>query len=141
MDRGALRRLAGLVALGLVPWTVLLVGDRATLVFAFGFLDADSLHLVWLPELLARGGGLPRNPELLPLGVLFYGAALASAAGGAAGREDPRLTGGLLALAGVTHLGVAYSVLHRAAYTPLPLGTLLLVGSGLWYWRRYYTAQ
>jgi len=128
------RRLAAVLALGLVPWTVILIRDQATLVFAFGLLNTSPVELVWLTEFLALGGRLPRTPELLLASVALYAGAIASAAGGVAGREDPRLTGGLLALAGVAHLGVSYSVLHRIAYTPLPVGALLLVACAWWYY-------
>lgn len=126
-------RLAVLLALALVPWTVILVGDTVTLVFPFGFVQVDPPGLVPLPELLARGGGLPRNPALLPASVALYVGALASATAALVDREDPRVTGGLLAFAGLAHHGVAYSVLHRVAYTPVPLGALLLLACAWWY--------
>jgi uncharacterized protein (TIGR04206 family) len=129
------RRLAVLLALAVLPWTVVLIGAGVTLVFPFGLVTADaSVSFVSLPTLLARGGGLPRNPELLPASVVLYLGALASAAGGVLGREDPRVTGGLLALAGVAHLGVSYALMHRLAYTPLPVGALALVACAWWYY-------
>lgn len=129
------RRLATLVALAFVPWTVILIYGEVTLVFPFGFFNTNPPALVDLYTLLSAGGGLPRNPELLPASALLYGGALLSAAAALADREDPRLTAGLLVLAGVAHLGVAYSVVHRLRYTPLPVGALLLFVAAWWfYW-------
>ena len=135
-----------LLSLAVVPWTVILLRGGVTLVFPFGFVTASgSVSFVSLPELLARGGGLPRASELLPLSVLFYVGALLSAIVAAVDLGDgdlsdtwitaPRFTGGLLALAGLTHLAVSWSVLHRPAYTPLPVGAVCLLVATWWlYW-------
>lgn len=129
------RRLLVLLALGVVPWTVVSVGSELTLFFPFGVLNTNPLELVFLAEWFADGGRLPRNPELLPLSYLFYLGALLSALAGPWGREPPRLTAGLLVLAGVAHLGVSYSVLHRVAYTPVPVGPFVLTTVVWWlYW-------
>ena len=129
------RRLVALLALGIVPWTVVFVGDQVTLFLTFGVLNTDPVEFTFLLTWFAGGGRLPRNPELLPLSYLFYLAALASAAAGLWDREPPRLTAGLLVLAGVAHLGVSYSVLHRIAYLPVPAGALLALALAWWfYW-------
>ncbi|MFB6205875.1 MAG: TIGR04206 family protein [Haloglomus sp.] len=129
------RRLAVIAALALVPWTVILIGGELTLVFPFGFFNTNPPELVDIYTFLfVAAGQLPRNPELLPLSVLFYLGALVSAAAGMVDREDPRLTAGLLVLAGVAHLGVAYSVSHRIYYTPIPFGALLMLGVAWWYY-------
>ena len=129
------RRLLALLALALVPWTVVFIGNQVTLFFPFGVVNTDPLSLVDLLTWFAGGGALPRNPELLPLSYLFYLGALVSALAGLWGREAPRLTAGLLVLAGLTHLGVAYSVLHRIAYLPVPVGALLALALAWWfYW-------
>ena len=129
------RRLLVLLALGAVPWTVVFVGRELTLFLPFGVLNTNPLELVFLADWFAGGGRLPRNPELLPLSYLFYLGALLSALTGLWGREPPRLTAGLLVLAGVTHLGVSYSVLHRVAYLPVPVGPVLALLAAWWfYW-------
>jgi len=130
------RRLATIAALALVPWTVILVYGEVTLVFPFGFVNTNPLELIDTYTLLVVAkGGLPRNPELLPLSILFWAVALASATAGLLGREDPRFTAGLLVLAGLSHLGVAYAFSHRLAYTPVPFGAILMVAVAWWfYW-------
>ena len=129
------RRLLVLLAVALVPWTVVFVGHEVTLFFPVGVLDWNTRSFVPLHTWFAGGGRLPRNPELLPLSYLFYALALLSAAAGLRDRESPRLTVGLLVLAGVAHLGVAYSVLHRVAYAPVPVGPFLLAAVAWWfYW-------
>jgi uncharacterized protein (TIGR04206 family) len=129
------RRLLVLLALGLVPWTVVFIGSELSLFFPFGVLNTNPLELTTLHEWFAGGGRLPRNPELLPLSYTFYLGALLSALAGVWGREPPRLTAGLLVLAGITHFGVSYSVLHRIAYLPLPVGAPLALAAAWWfYW-------
>lgn len=129
------RRLLALLVLAVVPWTVVFVGDQVTLFFPFGVVNTDPLAFVDLPTWFAGGGALPRNPELLPLSYLFHLGALLSALAGLWGREPPRLTAGLLVLAAVAHLGVAYSVLHRIAYLPVPVGPVLALAAAWWfYW-------
>jgi uncharacterized protein (TIGR04206 family) len=128
-------RLLALLALAVLPWTVILVGSAFTFAFPFAFVTTGPLSTVWLWDLLRFGGGLPRSPLLLPLAALLYVLAVVSALGGVRGREDPRLTAGLLVLAGVAHLGVAWSVLHRLAYTPVPAGVVVVFGVAWWfYW-------
>jgi len=129
------RRLVALLALGVVPWTAVLVGSELTLFFPFGVLNTNPLELTVLTEWFAGGGRLPRNPELLPLSYVFYLGALLGVLAGVRGREPARLTAGLLVLAGLTHLGVSYSVLHRVAYVPVPVGALLALAAAWWfYW-------
>jgi uncharacterized protein (TIGR04206 family) len=131
----ARRRLLTLLALAVVPWTVVFIGSELTLFFPFGVLNTNPLELVDVYSWFAGGGRLPRSPDLLPLSYVFYTLALASVAAGLLGREPRRLTAGLLVLAGVSHLGVSYSVLHRLRYTPVPVGALLLVAAAWWfYW-------
>lgn len=129
------RRLAAVAALAVVPWTVIRIHGELTLVFPWGFLNTNPVELIDTYTLLVvAGGGLPRNPELLPLSILFYAVALGSAAAALVDREDPRLTAGLLVLAGVAHLGVAHAFSHRLNYTPIPFGALLMPAVAWWYY-------
>ncbi|MFC6836014.1 TIGR04206 family protein [Halomarina ordinaria] len=130
------RRLLVLLALGVVPWTVVLVAGEATLVFPFGLVNTAPLHLTTLPDFLTfTGGGVPTFLQSWVVGAVLYCCALASAAVGTVWREDPRLTGGLLALAAVTQFPLVLGFAQRLGYTALPVGTLLLLLAAWWlYW-------
>jgi uncharacterized protein (TIGR04206 family) len=130
------RRLLALLAVAVVPWTVVFIGNEVTLLFPFGVFNSNPPQLMDLYTLLSFGWRLPRNPELVPLSYTFYALALVSVAVGAVRDAEPeRLTAGLLVLAGVTHVGVAYSVAYRLQWTPVPVGSLLLLAAAWWfYW-------
>jgi len=134
-------RLLVLLLAGILPWTVVVIAGRgATAMFPFGLLDLNpavdpTARFLPLPDLLRYDGGLPRTPELLPASVVFYLGALASATAGLLGREDPRLTAGLVVLAGLAHLGVSYAFLHRPGYTAVPFGAVVLIALAWWVYR------
>ncbi|WP_255196583.1 TIGR04206 family protein [Halorarius litoreus] len=138
----ARRRLAALLALSLVPWTLFLIdGGRATLVFPLFVLDYNPaldpvVRVVPVYRFFLSGGGLPRNPGLWPASILLYLVAVASAASGALfDREDVRLTAGALTFAGLAHVGVSYAFSHRIAWTPFPVGLAVVFGVVWWfYW-------
>jgi uncharacterized protein (TIGR04206 family) len=134
------RDLVVVVALAAVPWSVQVfsTGD-ATFLFPWGLVNTNPLHVTTLTDFLFRYTiGLPNYILAWPLGVVLWLLAVASAAVGVvAGREDPRVTGGLLVLAGLTQLSVAagFSVQpNRVAY---PVGTVALWVVAWWrYWPR-----
>ncbi|WP_255150268.1 TIGR04206 family protein [Halorarius halobius] len=135
------RRLAALVALAAVPWTLFLVaGGRATAVLPFLVVDYNpaldpTIRFVPVYRFFLAGGGLPRNPQLWPASVLLYLVALASGAAGALlDREDARVTAGALVLSGVAHLGVTFAFSHRLTWTPLPVGLVAVFGVAWWYY-------
>jgi uncharacterized protein (TIGR04206 family) len=132
----AKRRLLAVVALALVPWTILSSGVL-TLLFPFGLVNTTPLHLTTLLEYRRFTGGFAALPGFLrawPTSVLLYLGALASAVGGVLGREDRRVTGGLLVLTGITHLGLAVGFL-RTGRLALPLGPFLAFALAWWcYW-------
>ncbi len=138
MVASATRRLLVLLVLGFLPWTVL-VGESLTLVFAFGLLNPNPLHLTTLYEYLFRfTGGFAALPTYLrawPVSVLLYLGSLTSALGGLLGYEDPRVTGGLLALAGVSHVSLAVGLSRGIGRVAIPVGTVLLLAVAWWlYW-------
>lgn len=138
MDASAARRFLVLVALGVLPWTVL-VGESLTLVFAFGLLNTNPLHLTTLYDYLFRfTGGFAALPTYLrawPVSVLLYLGSLVSALSGVVWREDLRVTGGLLALAGVSHVSLAVGLSRGIGRMALPTGTVLLLAVAWWlYW-------
>lgn len=134
----ATRRLAAVLALAAVPWTVLAYDGGVGFVFAWGLVNPAPPHVVPLPEYLFRlsGGaaGLPRRLLAWPVSALLYVGAAASAAAGRVGREDRRVTGGLLALAGVGHLAFAVGT-GRPGLAAVPVGPVLLWAVAWWGYR------
>ena len=130
------RRLLAVLVLALVPWT-LLSGGVLTLVFPFGLVNTTPLHLTPLVDYLRYTGGFAALPSFLqawPTSVLLYLGALGSAFGGVVGREDRRVTGGLLVLAGLAHAGLAVGFL-RMGRLAVPLGSLFALALAWWlYW-------
>ena len=137
------RRLVAVAALLAVPWTVLLIDRGGTVInglFPLFVLDYNSgvdpaVRLIPVWRFFAAGGAIPRNPELWPASILLHLVALASTAVGVLfDREDPRVTGGALALAGLAGLGVTLSFAHRLRYTPVPVGALVACALAWWYY-------
>ncbi|PSP54363.1 TIGR04206 family protein [Halobacteriales archaeon QS_1_67_19] len=126
------RRLLALVALAGVPWTVLAAGD---LVFAWGLVATDPVHVTTLPDyLFVYTMGLPRRLLAWPVSAVLYALAVGNAGLGQLGArfEDRRVTGGLLALAGASHLWFAVG-LASPGLLAVPLGTVLLWTAAWWF--------
>ena len=70
----------------------------------------------------------------LPVSTILYACALASASAGLWWREDRRLTGGLLVLAAISHLGFSIAVWHPSQLA-IPAGPVLLA---VVVWRLYW---
>lgn len=119
-------RLLTILSLLVVLWTVVLVGTNLTLVMAWGLFDPFGLHVRILPASLAATGCAP-PPFLLawPIGVGTSILAIASGALESIDRGDPRVTGGLLVLVGITQLTVSWGLLRRGGYLVVPLATIL----------------
>mgnify|MGYP000563181223 CR=1 FL=1 len=128
------RRLAAILALAVVPWTVAVAGT-VTVVFPFALVDPTTgavtsildYYFVYTralpPFLLAWGAG-----------VCLYLGAVASAVGGATlGREDRRLTAGLLVLAGLTQLTFAQGFSRQPGRFAVPIGTVLCFAVVWWF--------
>ena len=132
---GQSRRLAVYLLVGLFPWTVLLVRDSVTLVFVFGLVTPDPLHLTDIVSyVFVHTRALPRFLAAWPAGALAYILGIASAAIGTRfGREDRRLTAGFLAIAGLTQLLLAWGLFQRGGTLALPVGTLALWTAVWWY--------
>jgi uncharacterized protein (TIGR04206 family) len=134
------RDLVVVAALAAVPWSVQVftTGD-ATFLFAWGLVNVNPLHVTTLTDFLFRYTmGLPDYILAWPLGVLFWALAVVSAAVGAvAGREDGRVTAGLLVLAGLTQLSVAAEFSLQPNRVAYPVGTAVLWAVVWWrYWPR-----
>ncbi|WP_123621502.1 TIGR04206 family protein [Halorubrum sp. CSM-61] len=109
------------VALLAVPMAVL-PGDDLTVVSLWGFLSTSGSgaaaggYPVWayFLEQPRPFGALPASIRAWPLAIGFHLLAAASATAGVAfGREDRRVTGGLLALAAAASLWVSVGVATR----------------------------
>jgi uncharacterized protein (TIGR04206 family) len=134
-------RLPALAFLGLlaVPWSVQVFSGRdATLLFAWGLVNTNPPMVTTLPEFLfLYTQGLPEYILAWPLSVGLYVIALASAAvGWTTGREDPRVTAGLLAVAAVaqTQLAFGFSVQPNRVAWPVGSAALLAVAAAH-YWQ------
>jgi len=130
-------RLLGVLSLLIVPWTVLLIDGHVTLVLPLGLFDPFGPHVTLLPEYLtATGGGPPPFLYSWPVGVGIYAFVLVGVAAEMFDRGDPRVTGGLLVLVGVTQLTVTWGFLRRGEYTlVVPMGTIASWTIAWWfYW-------
>ncbi|WP_224447317.1 TIGR04206 family protein [Haloprofundus salilacus] len=135
------RTLLVLLSLWLLPWSVLLVGGRpATLVFPWGLVDPSSGSVVsissYLFEFTGGFGSLPAYLRAWPASVVAFLLATTSAAVGVLfDREDPRVTGGLLVIAGVGQLSLALGFAQAGGRLALPVGTAALWAVGWWFYR------
>ncbi|WP_276272195.1 TIGR04206 family protein [Haloarcula litorea] len=135
MAAGPRRRLAAVVAAGLVPWTVLLVRGELTMLFTFGLFNTNPAHLVSVYDYFFRfTRGLPRFIEAWGSGVVLYLIGLTSAVAGVVGREDPRITALAVVGAGLSQLTVALGFHRRIGYVVVPVGTVVLLAVGWWYY-------
>ena len=135
-------RLATVALLGLlaVPWSVQVFSGRdATLVFAWGLVNTNPPMVTTLPEFLfLYTRGLPEYILAWPLSVGVYAAALASAAiGWRTGREDRRVTAGLLVVAAVAQAQLAWGFSVQPNRVAWPVGSAALVAvAAVYYWMR-----
>ena len=121
-----------MLAVGLVPWTVVVHSTGVDLLFAWGLVDSNPWHLTdllsYLTVYTAGFQSLPARLQAWPVATGVYALAVASAAlPVVTDRDDPRLTAGLLVLAGVVHLRVTVG-LGRVGERSFPVGALLVLG-------------
>ena len=126
--------LAVLFAVLLVPWTVILYPEGITWVFAWGLVNLDPVHVTNLyAYLFTYTAGLPRYLMAWSTSVLLYLLSLVSALSGVAlGREDVRVTAGLLVAAGVSHATFAFG-LRGPGITAVPIATVVLWALAVWW--------
>ena len=126
-------RLLSVLTLAVVPWTVVFSGGIITLVFPWGMAGFDPFTVTWLHEYLSATKSLPRQLEAWPISAFLYALALASTIGGVVtGVEDRRVTGGLLVIAGISHLSVSSWVLGTGRIG-IPVGTVLSLALAWWF--------
>ncbi|MFC4358822.1 TIGR04206 family protein [Halobium salinum] len=111
-----------------VPWTVYVVGGEVALVFPWGLVDPDPLHVTDLYSyLFVYTRGLPDYLLAWPLSALLYAAALASdAVGRLRGADTATVTALTLGFAGVAHLSVSQGLAVQPGRAAYPLGTAAL---------------
>lgn len=136
-------------ALLAVPMAVI-PGENLTVLSLWGFFNTSGPGLfaggypVWafFLEQPRSFGALPASIRAWPLAIGFYGLATGSATAGVAlGREDRRVTGGLLVLAAAASLWVSVGVAFRFGvgttagwFAVVPVGALatLAVAAGVY---------
>ncbi|MDS0259240.1 TIGR04206 family protein [Haloarcula sp. S1CR25-12] len=129
------RRLGAVALLGVLPWTVLIIGSELTLVLPIGLVNTDPLQFVSVYDFFVRfTAGLPSFIEAWRTGVLLYLVALASALSGVVWREDARITALALVGAALSQVGVFFGFNRRLGYVALPVGTVVILAVVWWYY-------
>jgi uncharacterized protein (TIGR04206 family) len=104
-------------------------------VFVFGLVNTNPPHLETVTAYLFEDTrGLPRSLLAWPVSAALWACAAASAALGAVDHEDPRVTAGLLALAGVAHLRFSLRFAGRPGLVALPVGVATCWTAAWWLW-------
>ena len=135
---GVRRRAFVLIALLGIPWLVVLSDGAVGLVFAWGLLNPDTWHVTTIyAYLFVHTRGLPDYLLAWPVAVALLLAAVMSAIAGRWAREDPRVTGGLLVLVGLSILVTARGIGRPPSVVGLPVGTAAVWVVAWWvYWPR-----
>ena len=139
MRRSSPLGLVAILTLAVVPWVLQLNGaGDLTAVMSWGLVNTNPWHALLLPSYLDATQGfstLPQSLQVWPLGLGFYCGSLLSAASGVfAGREDVRVTAGLLALSAITSVIVWWGLLGRGAAGTIPVGVIATAIVGWWFY-------
>lgn len=128
------RRLAAILALAVVPWTVAVAGT-VTFVFPFALVDPNTGAVTTITDYyFVYTSALPPYLRAWGIGVCLYLGAVASAVSGVVfDREDRRLTAGLLVLAGLTQVSLAHGFSRQPTRFAIPLGTVLCFAVAWWF--------
>mgnify|MGYP000265357203 FL=1 len=128
------RRLAAILALAVVPWTVAVAGT-VTFVFPFALVDPNTGTVTTITDYyFVYTSALPPFLRAWGIGICLYLGAVASAVGGAVfDREDRRITAGLLVLAGLTQVSLAHGFSRQPGRFAIPLGTVLCLAVVWWF--------
>ncbi|MFC7136053.1 TIGR04206 family protein [Halobaculum litoreum] len=135
------RLLLAVLLCGVVPWSVQTFTDSSVpfLRFAWGGLSfAPVVYARTLVEYLSLSGSPLVVPWVIATGCWLL--AVASAALAFVGREDPRVTAGLLVLAGAVNASVALRFGIQPLRTGYPVGTLALWAVAAWRYRDWTRA-
>jgi uncharacterized protein (TIGR04206 family) len=128
------RRLLAILALAICPWSVAVAGV-ATFVFPFALVDPNTGAVTTIDAYYFRQTTvLPPFLQAWGIGVVLYlGAVTSAVAGVVLDREDRRVTAGLLVLAGLTQLSLAYGFSRQPGRFAVPLGTVLCLAVVWWF--------
>ncbi len=136
------RRLVVVAVLGLLPWTVLVIGSELTLVFPAGLVNTNPLQFVSIYDYFIRyTEGLPPFIQSWRTGVLLYLLALVSALSGVVWREDPRITALALVGAALSQVGVFLGFNRRLGSLAVPVGTVVILAAVWWYYWPLFSAD
>jgi uncharacterized protein (TIGR04206 family) len=136
------RRFVVVAMLGLLPWTVLVIGSELTLVFPAGLVNTNPLQFVSTYDYFVRyTEGLPSFIQSWRTGVILYLLALASALSGVVWREDPRITALSLVGAALTQVEVFLGFNRRLGSVALPIGTVVILAAVWWYYWPLFGAE
>ncbi|MFB6183727.1 MAG: TIGR04206 family protein [Haloarculaceae archaeon] len=133
---GSRARLLAVLAVGVVPWTVVYTRGFVTLVTPVALIDPVTGTVTTVVEYLQYTIGAPPSlmmPWLVAVGI--YVLALASAALAFRDREDRRVTGGLLVLLGVTQVSLSIGFGRRPTYLAVPVATATCWAVAWWGYR------
>jgi uncharacterized protein (TIGR04206 family) len=137
--RSRLVDLLALCSLLAVPWVVLgYERGPTTLLFAWGLLTPDPFSVTDVYAYFFRYTvGLPDWILAWAVGIAcLVGALLSAAAGVVLGREDPRVTAGLLALVGLASVVVSVGFAGQPGRFGLPLGAAVALPLSVRHWLR-----
>ncbi|PSP94074.1 TIGR04206 family protein [Halobacteriales archaeon QS_4_62_28] len=128
------RRLAAVLALAVVPWTVAVAGT-VTFVFPFALVDPNTGAVTTIFDYYVRyTTTLPQYLRAWGIGVGCYLGVVASVLSGRVWDvEDRRVTAGLLVFAGLTQLSLAYGFSRQPGRFGVPVGTVLCLAVVWWY--------
>ncbi|WP_313692797.1 TIGR04206 family protein [Halorarum halobium] len=140
------RVVAAVLLVGLLPWSVqTFVGGEVLFRFVWGAASArgglvQSFDPRFAVSVLTDYPLFSGPPLLLRwvLAALVWTLAVLSAATGFVDAEDPRVTAGLLALAGVSNLAVALEFGVQPGRAAYPVGTVTMLAVAGW---RYLAAR
>ncbi|UIP00263.1 TIGR04206 family protein [Halobaculum sp. CBA1158] len=132
------RVLLAVLACGLLPWSIQVFADSGVpfLRFVWGGLSfTPVIYARTLPEYLALSG----SPLVFPwvVAAACWLLAVASASLAFLDREDPRVTAGLLVLAGAVNASVAVRFGIQPLRTGYPVGTVALWTVAAWRYRAW----
>jgi len=130
------RRLLVLTGLLLIPWLVVFSNGEVGLVFAWGLFNPETWHVTTIFDFLfVHTRGLPEYLLAWPIAVVLLFSAFVSVLSGYWRREDPRLSGGLLVLVGLSILVTARGIGRPSLVIGLPVGTVAAWIVAWWvYW-------